>query len=186
MKKLLFLFLTIVSICFFTDCKISEKKKNDNIVVSDTKFNVVVGNDEFTGDNEVIFDAASANRDLPSMDFAVNYLSSIADATIAFIDIKNSVKGDKITTYQFWIKIVPATLPHTKTLFNAFINSVKVSTLYESVGKLSPEEQLAVGLKLKAKFKDLPLGEAEGLANTILSAALITTKLVSDIQALKK
>lgn len=175
------LFVLMTSCLALTECKQTKTVKEP--VATDEQFTLTVGAESFKCSNEVMENFTS--RDLPGMEFTVDYLSSIADAAIAFTDIIGTIKGDKITTYQFWIKIIPATLPHTKTFFNAFTKAVKVNELYKAVGTLTPEEQLAVGLKLKTKFKNLPLGDAEKLANTILRAALINTQLVIDINELK-
>ena len=182
MKNLL-IFLLLTLTLFVSSCKKTEVTVADN-----QKFAVQVGRDKFIGDNELIYDIEdeASQRGIPEMQFTIDYLSNFADVALAGQDIFNSVKGDKITTYMFWLKIVPATLPHTKTIFKAAKDAAKIKELYKNVGTLSQEERLAVGLKLKEKFKDLSLGEAEELANVLLEAALVNAKLVEDIRKLKK
>lgn len=171
----------LVLLCIFSISKC--KKEPEKPVASDESFTVLVGAEKFAAQNEIL---EVDERDLPGLEFTVDYLTTFADAVIAGEDIIGSVKGDKITTYQFWLKLVPATLPHTKTFFNVVKKGGKVKELYSSVGSLTPEERLAVGLRLKTKFKDLPLGEAEELASTLLEAALVNAKLAEEIRKLKK
>lgn len=179
MKKifaLIALFLVLLTSC-----------KKQKTVADNDNFSVTIGAEKFIGTNELIYDINDiTERGIPEMNFTIDYLSNFADAAIAGQDIFNSVKGDKITTYQFWLKLVPATLPHTKTLFKAAKDASKIKELYINVGGLSQEERLAVGLELKKKFKDLPLGEAEELANVLLEAALVNAKLAEEIRRLKK
>lgn len=173
------LFCTLVTTFAIVKCKKEPVKTS----ASDKTFNVLVGSEKFASYNEeLIVD----ERDIPGLEFTVNYLTTFADAVIAGEDIIGSIKGDKITTYQFWLKLVPATLPHTKTFFNVVKNGGKVKELYSSVGSLTPEERLAVGLRLKSKFKDLPLGQAEELAGILLEAALVNAKLAEEIRKIKK
>lgn len=182
MKKI-YLGIALFCTLLLTFALVKCKKEPIKTAASDSSFTVLVGNEKFAASNEeLIVD----ERDLPGLEFTVDYLSTLADAVIAGEDIIGSVKGDKITTYQFWLKIVPATLPHTKTFFNVIKKGGKVQELYKSVGTLTPEERLAVGLKLKTKFKDLPLGQAEELASVLLESALVNAKLAEEIRKIKK
>ena len=128
-EKLKFkLFAIMLAVCIFcmslVQCKPDEPVKqtdettNDVIVASNDAFKIKVGNEVFEATNESLYDEP-LDRGIKELDFVVDYFVAIADGVLAGIDIAKVVKDEKLTTFVFWTKLIPATLPHTKTLFNA-------------------------------------------------------------------
>ena len=195
-EKLKFkLFAIMLAVCIFcmslVQCKQDEPVKqadettNDVIVASNEKFAIKAGNETFWGINQTLYDEP-LDRGIKELDFVVDYFVAIADGVLAGIDIAKVVKDEKLTTFVFWTKLIPATLPHTKTLFNAGKKAMIVKELYANVGKLTDVERMAISLRLKGKYPDISLGDAERLTSLILQWVLLDAQIVYEVKKLKK
>jgi len=189
------LFAIMLAVCIFcmslVQCKQDEPVKqtdettNDVIVASNDAFKIKVGNEVFEATNETLYDEP-LDRGIKELDFVVDYFVAIADGVLAGIDIAKVIKDEKLTTFVFWTKLIPATLPHTKTLFNAGKKAMIVKELYANVGKLTDVERMAISLRLKGKYPDISLGDAERLTSLILQWVLLDAQIVYEIKKLKK
>jgi hypothetical protein len=189
------LFAIMLAVCIFcmslVQCKQDEPVKqtdettNDVIVASNDAFKIKVGNEVFEATNESLYDEP-LDRGIKELDFVVDYFVAIADGVLAGIDIAKVVKDEKLTTFVFWTKLIPATLPHTKTLFNAGKKAILVKELYANVGKLTDVERMAISLRLKGKYPDISLWDAERLTSLILQWVLLDAQIVYEIKKLKK
>ena len=189
------LFAIMLAVCIFcmslVQCKQDEPVKqtdettNDVIVASNDAFKIKVGNEVFEATNETLYDEP-LDRGIKELDFVVDYFVAIADGVLAGIDIAKVVKDEKLTTFVFWTKLIPATLPHTKTLFNAGKKAMIVKELYANVGKLTDVERMAISLRLKGKYPDISLGDAERLTSLILQWVLLDAQIVYEVKKLKK
>ena len=189
------LFAIMLAVCIFcmslVQCKQDEPVKqtdettNDVIVASNDAFKIKVGNEVFEATNESLYDEP-LDRGIKELDFVVDYFVAIADGVLAGIDIAKVVKDEKLTTFVFWTKLIPATLPHTKTLFNAGKKAMIVKELYVNVGKLTDVERMAISLRLKGKYPDISLGDAERLTSLILQWVLLDAQIVYEVKKLKK
>ena len=194
------LFAIMLAVCIFcmslVQCKqepvkqtdetiIEEIIANEVIVASNDAFKIKVGNEVFEATNESLYDEP-LDRGIKELDFVVDYFVAIADGVLAGIDIAKVVKDEKLTTFVFWTKLIPATLPHTKTLFNAGKKAMIVKELYANVGKLTDVERMAISVRLKGKYPDISLGDAERLTSLILQWVLLDAQIVYEVKKLKK
>ena len=61
-----------------------------------------------------------------------------------------------------------------------------VKELYANVGKLTDVERMAISVRLKGKYPDISLGDAERLTSLILQWVLLDAQIVYEVKKLKK
>lgn len=187
MKKTFFFALLLVATLFVVSasgCKKPQHKSAD-VVATDEAFTVAVGTDKYTIANETIEEDAPVLRGPGDVTAAVNYLNAVADGTAGVLRVADAIKGQKLTTFQIWINLVPVLIQEIKTLVTAGKKLKKFNELYAAAQGLSIPERAAVATAFAQKF-NIPQAEAEELTELIVESAVVNMKVVGKIQALTK
>lgn len=183
-------FLLLFSVLLFAmsayGCKKPQHKFADaDIVATDEAFTVAVGSDKYTIANEVIEEEAPVLRGPGDVTAAVNYLNAVADGTAGVLRVADAIKGQKLTTFQIWINLVPVLIQEIKTLVTAGKKLKKFNELYAAAQGLTIPERAAVATAFAQKF-NIPQAEAEELTELIIESAVVNMKVAGKIQTLTK
>lgn len=175
MKKLV-LFLLAALLIMAPACH-----QQKTATVSEDTFDVIVGDSTYTVPN-VLIDAPDVTLRGHSNQVAViAYLSSIADGIASVVNVTDAIKGEKLTTFSIWLKLVPVLTKEIPTLVKSGKHLAQFNTLYTNAQGLTPDERAAVANAFATKFS-LPKEEAEKIAELVIESAVLNMKLAGTIK----
>ena len=154
---------------------------------SDEAFTVTVGIEKYTVENEVIEDPVlpPTSRGPGDVTVAVNYLNAVADCSGGVLRIVAAMKGQKLTTFQVWINIVPVLITEIKGIVTSGKLLKNFTEMYSATQGLTIQERAAVAQSFAARFS-IPLPEAEELTELLIESAVVNMKVAGKIQLLTK
>lgn len=186
MYSLLFLLLALFAFSTF-GCKKPEHKTQADVVATDAEFTVAVAGEKYTVANEVVEDLPDdiVLRGPGDVVVATDYLNSVADGTAGVLRIADAIKGQKLTTFQIWVNLVPVLIQEIKTIVGAGKKLKKFNELHGAAQGLTIPERAAVATSFAQRF-NIPQSEAEELTELIIESAVVNMKVAGKIQTLTK
>lgn len=183
---LLFLFIAMCSILTFSGCTKKHSGDKEQPPASSEAFAVAVGVDKYIVDNETIDEpVAIQTRGPGDVTVAVNYLNAVADCSGGVLKIVAAMKGQKLTTFQVWVNIVPVLISEIKGIIQSGKQLKKFTELYAATQGLTIPERAAVAESFAARFS-IPYAEAEELTEILIESAIVNMKVAGKIQTLTK
>lgn len=182
--KMKFLMLFACIAMFMAGC--TKTIKPDTSAASDEAFTVQVGIEKYTVENEVIEEPVLlATRGPGDVTVAVNYLNAVADCSGGVLRIVAAMKGQKLTTFQVWINIVPVLITEIKGIIQSGKQLKQFTEMYSAAQGLTIQERAAVAQSFAARFS-IPMPEAEELTELLIESAVVNMKVARKIQLLTK
>lgn len=161
--------------------KITKPTTTTAEVPADT-FSIVVGTTTYKVANEPIEVQGDIILRGHSNQLAViAYLDAVADGVASVVNVCDAVKGEKLTTFNVWLKLVPVLTKEIPSLVRSGKSLAQFNTLYTNAQGLTPQERAAVATAFATKFA-LPQEEAEKIAELVIESAIINMKLAGTIK----
>ena len=187
MKNKIFLCFLAIAIVLIIAAGCKHITKAPDLPASSEAFTVTVGIEKYTVENEVIEDPVlpPTSRGPGDVTVAVNYLNAVADCSGGVLRIVAAMKGQKLTTFQVWINIVPVLITEIKGIVTSGKLLKNFTEMYSATQGLTIQERAAVAQSFAARFS-IPLPEAEELTELLVESAVVNMKVAGKIQLLTK
>lgn len=183
---LLFLFIAMCSMFTYSGCTKKHSGDTEQPPASSEAFTVAVGVDKYVVDNENIDEPVAIQARGPGdVTVAVNYLNAVADCTGGVLKIVTAMKGQKLTTFQVWVNIVPVLISEIKGIIQSGKQLKKFTELYSASQGLTIVERAAVAESFAARFS-IPYSDAEELTEILVEVAFSGMNAAGKIQTLTK
>ena len=176
---------TFVLLCalMMASCQETGNPKDTNTTTAPANtFDIVVGTTTYKIENEQIEEQEDIILRGHSNQLAViTYLNNVADGVASVVNICDAIKGEKLTTFNVWLKLVPVLTKQIPTLIRSGQSVIKFNYLYINAQGLTPDEQAAVANSFATKFT-LPKEEAEKIAELVVQSTILNLKLAGTIK----
>ena len=176
---------TFVLLCalMMASCQETGNPKDTNTTTAPANsFPIMVGTTTFNTANYQIDEQPDIILRGHSNQLAViTYLNNVADGVASEVNICDAIKGEKLTTFNVWLKLVPVLTKQIPTLIRSGQSVIKFNDLYINAQGLTPDEQAAVANSFATKFT-LPKEEAEKIAELVVQSTILNLKLAGTIK----
>ena len=176
---------TFVLLCalMMASCQETGTPKDTNTPTAPANtFDIVVGTTTYKIENEQIEEQEDIILRGHSNQLAViTYLNNVADGVASVINVTDAIKGEKLTTLNVWLKLVPILTKEIPSLVRSGKSLAKFNDLYINAQGLTPDERAAVANAFATKFA-LPKEEAEKIAELVIESTILNMKLAGTIK----